>query len=60
MGTLFCDSLLGVSNILDGKVANLPPILTFLRGQKKLIRRVAIDEWIKAQEAASVEAAPKC
>lgn len=49
-----------VSNILNGKVANVPPIPHVSAGRKKLIRRAAIDEWIKAQESASLEETPKC
>ena len=49
-----------LSNILNGKVANVPPIPHVPAGRKKLIRRAAIDEWIKAQEATSVEVVSKC
>jgi hypothetical protein len=49
-----------VSNILNGKVPNVPPIPHVPAGRKKLIRRAALVEWFKAQEAASLEVTPKC
>jgi hypothetical protein len=49
-----------VSNILNGKVPNVPPIPHVPAGRKKLIRRAALVEWFKAQEAASLKVTPKC
>lgn len=49
-----------LSNILNGKVPNVPPIPHVSAGRKKLIRQAAIDEWIKSQEAASLEGTPRC
>ena len=49
-----------VSNILNGKVPNLPPIPHVRAGRLRLIRREALAEWFKAQEAFSVEAVQKC
>lgn len=49
-----------VSNILNGKVPNLPPIPHVPAGRKKLIRREALVEWFKTQEAASLKVVPKC
>ena len=49
-----------LSNILNGKVANVPPIPHVSAGRKKLIRRAALVEWFKAQEAASLKVTPKC
>jgi hypothetical protein len=49
-----------VSNILNGKVPNVPPIPHVSAGRKKLIRRAALVEWFKAQEAASLKVMPKC
>jgi len=49
-----------VSNILNGKVPNLPPIPHVHAGRLRLIRREALAEWFKAQEASSVELAQKC
>ena len=48
-----------VSNILNGKVPNLPPIPHVRAGRLRLIRRDALIEWFKAQEAASLEAVEK-
>ena len=48
-----------VSNILNGKVPNLPPIPHVRAGRLRLIRRDALIEWFKAQEAASLEAFEK-
>ena len=49
-----------VSNILNGKVPNLPPIPNVPAGRKRLIRKDALIKWFKAQEAASLETATKC
>jgi len=49
-----------VSNILNGKVANLPPIPHVRAGRKRLIRRESLVQWFKAQEAASLETAAQC
>ena len=49
-----------VSNILNGKVPNLPPIPHVPAGRLRLIRKDALIAWFKAQEAASLEAAAKC
>ena len=49
-----------VSNILNGKVPNVPPIPHVAAGRKKLIRRASLVEWFKAQEAASLKVTPKC
>ena len=49
-----------ISNILNGKVPNLPPIPHVRAGRLRLIRREALAEWFKAQEAASLEVKPKC
>jgi excisionase family DNA binding protein len=48
-----------VSNILNRKVPNLPPIPHVRAGRLRLIRRDALIEWFKAQEAASLEAFEK-
>jgi hypothetical protein len=49
-----------VSNILHGKVTNVPPIPHVPAGRRKLIRLEALVEWFKAQEAASLKVTPKC
>jgi len=49
-----------VSNILNGKVANLPPIPHVRAGRKRLIRRESLVQWFKAQEAASLGVAAQC
>ena len=49
-----------VSNILNGKVSNLPPIPHVRAGRLRLIRREALDEWFRAQEAASLAAIFRC
>lgn len=49
-----------VSNILNGKVPNVPPIPHVPAGRKKLIRKESLVEWFKAQEAASQAGWPKC
>ena len=49
-----------VSNILNGKIPNLPPIPHVPAGRLRLIRKDALIEWFKAQEAASLETAAKC
>lgn len=49
-----------VSNILNGKIPNLPPIPHVRAGRLRLIRKEALVEWFKAQEAASLEAAAQC
>jgi hypothetical protein len=46
-----------VSNILNRKVPNLPPIPHVHAGRLRLIRKDALVEWFKAQEAASLQAA---
>jgi excisionase family DNA binding protein len=48
-----------VSNILNRKVPNLPPIPHVRAGRLRLIRREALIEWFKAQESASLEAFEK-
>jgi excisionase family DNA binding protein len=37
-----------LSNILNGKVAGVPPIRSLRAGRRILIRREWIDEWIEA------------
>jgi hypothetical protein len=49
-----------VSNILNGKIRNLPPIPHVRAGRLRLIRKEALIEWFKAQEAASLETAAQC
>jgi hypothetical protein len=49
-----------VSNILNGKVPNVPPIPHVRAGRKRLIRYGALVDWFKAQEAASVEMVAQC
>ena len=49
-----------VSNILNGKVLNLPVIPHVSAGRKKLIRRAALVEWFKTQEVASLGVTSKC
>ena len=46
-----------VSNILNGRIPNLPPIPHVHAGRLRLIRKDALIEWFKAQEAASLQAA---
>jgi len=48
-----------VSNILNGKIPNLPPIPHVRAGRLRRIRKDAIDQWFKAQETASLETAPR-
>lgn len=49
-----------VSNILNGKVPNVPPIPHVHAGRLRLIRKESLIEWFKAQESASLETVPKC
>jgi hypothetical protein len=49
-----------VSNILNGKVPNLPPIPHVHAGRLRLIRREALVQWFKEQETASQEATRTC
>ena len=49
-----------VSNILNGKIPNLPPIPHVRAGRLRLIRKETLIAWFEAQEAASLETAAKC
>jgi hypothetical protein len=49
-----------LSNILAGKVPNVPPIPHVSAGRRKLIRLEALLEWFKTQETASQKMVPKC
>ena len=49
-----------VSNILNGKVTNLPPIPHVRAGRLRLIRRESLIEWFKAQEVSAAEPFHEC
>jgi len=49
-----------VSNILNGRIPNLPPIPHVRAGRLRLIRKESLIEWFKVQEATSLETAAKC
>ncbi len=49
-----------VSNILNGKIPNLPPIPHVRAGRLRLIRKESLIAWFEAHEAASQETAAKC
>jgi excisionase family DNA binding protein len=36
-----------VSNVLNGKIADLPPLPHFSMGRRKLIRREWLDAWLE-------------
>ena len=45
-----------LSNVLNGKVSSLPPLPHVSLGRRKLIRKAALDEWVKRLEGnANVE-----
>jgi excisionase family DNA binding protein len=48
-----------VSNILNGKIPNLPPIPHVRAGRLRLIRRESLVRWLDEQETASRKAAQR-
>ena len=50
--TLRC-SKAHLSNVLNGKVASLPPLPHVSLGRRKLIRKTALDQWLKGLEESS-------
>lgn len=49
-----------LSNILNGKIPDLPPIPHVRAGRLRRIRKDALIAWFKQQEEASLDTTPKC
>ena len=49
-----------VSNILNGRIPNLPPIPHVRAGRRRLIRKQSLIEWFKAQERATLLSGSQC
>jgi len=55
VATLLRCSKAHLSNVLNGKVSSLPPLPHVSLGRRKLIRKSALDTWLKRLEESSDE-----
>jgi excisionase family DNA binding protein len=57
-GELRC-SKAHVFNLINGKVSGARPLPSLRLGRRRLVRRAGLDEWITANESATIRSSPE-